>query len=200
MDVQMPEMGGFEAAAAIRQREASQGGSADRLPIVALTAHALKGDRERCLEAGMDDYVSKPVRAQELFEAIARVVGRPVAAPATQAPQLDRNELLTRVVGGDADLLREVVTVFLDSYPGMLTELEQAVNRGDAPAVQRAAHALKGAAAHFNVEAATDAAWRLEVMGRDRDLEDVKKAFTVLAEALERLRPALTRLLDDGAT
>src|SRR5207249_379337 len=106
------------------------------LPIVAMTAHAMKGDRERCLQAGMDDYVAKPVRAQELFEAMARVTGggsrsldaaEPVVLPPPPAvveTALDRTELLDRLVGGDVELLKEVVGVFLDSYPAMLAAVK----------------------------------------------------------------------------
>src|SRR5262249_28940333 len=140
MDVQMPDMGGFETTAEIRRREAERG-NGRHVPVIAMTAHAMKGDRERCLEAGMDDYVSKPVRAQELFEAIARVLvvgGKRAGDPDPAADaELDRDDLLNRLVGGDAELLKEVVGVFLDSCPAMLAELKQAVDRRDASAVQR---------------------------------------------------------------
>jgi PAS domain S-box-containing protein len=199
MDVQMPDMGGFETTAEIRRREAERG-NGRHVPVIAMTAHAMKGDRERCLAAGMDDYVSKPVRAQELFEAIARVLvvgGKRAgdAAPAADA-ELDRADLLNRLVGGDAELLKEVVGVFLDSCPTMLAELKQAVDRRDASAVQRAAHALKGAVANFGAKTASEAAQRLEVMGRDQDLGRAAEAYAALEMALERLRPALERLAE----
>src|SRR5262249_57965870 len=167
-----------------------------------MTAHAMKGDRERCLEAGMDDYVSKPVRAQELYEALDRVVppGDEGGVGPAAEDSLDRGDLLKRVVGGDEGLLKEVVQVFLDSYPGMLAEVKQAVDRRDAVALQRAAHALKGAVANFGAKVASEAAQRLETLGHDRDLADADRAYTALAEALERLRPALARLAEGSAS
>jgi PAS domain S-box-containing protein len=200
MDVQMPEMGGFEATAAIRARERDNG---QHVPIIAMTAHAMRGDRERCLGAGMDDYVGKPVRAQDLVEALARTVPsgadgapRPPAAPAPPA-DLDEADLLDRV-GGDRALLREMVRLFLDTYPPSLAEVREAVARRDAEALHRAAHTFKGMVGHFGARAAVEAALRLEVMGRDGELGDAEQAYAALAAALENLRPALARLLDEG--
>jgi two-component system sensor histidine kinase/response regulator len=208
MDVQMPEMGGLEAASAIRRREAAPGAAATghrRIPVIAMTAHAMKGDRERCLEAGMDGYVSKPIRAEELFEAIARVVpahgdapseARPLPPP-SPAEEFDRAELMDRVEG-DLGLLDSLVRVFLDSYPAMLAAVKMAVDRRDAGALHCAAHELKGAVANFACPDAVQAALRLEVMGRSEDLSGAEGAFAELKGALERLRPALGRLLQNG--
>jgi CheY-like chemotaxis protein/HPt (histidine-containing phosphotransfer) domain-containing protein len=197
MDLQMPDMGGFEATQELRAREWRTG---QHLPVIAMTAHAMKGDRERCLEAGMDDYVSKPVRAQELFEAIARVLpDEEVTAPPHPAPEvpLDRADLLDRV-GGDLALLREIVGVFLDTFPGMLAELQQAFQRRDPAALHRVAHTLKGMVGNFGARAAVEAALRLEGMGRTQDLDQVGPALAELEQALDRLRPALARLLEEG--
>ncbi len=205
MDVQMPEMGGFEATAAIRAREQETG---QHVPIVAMTAHAMKGDRERCLEAGMDDYVSKPVRAEDLFAAVARVVdggwwvvgGKDASSPSTihhPPSTFNEAELLDRV-GGDRALLREVVRLFFETYPASLAELREAAARRDGEAVHRLAHTFKGMVAHFGAQAAAEAALRLEVMGQTGDLTGAEEACTALSAALERLRPALARLLDEG--
>ncbi len=203
MDVQMPEMGGFEATALIRDREK---GTGRHVPIIAMTAHAMKGDRERCLAGGMDDYVAKPVRARELFEAIGRVVlaerparpaeasGRREAGPVTE---VNESELLEQV-GGDRALLAEMVRLFLENYPPSLAELREAVARGDAEAVHRQAHAFKGMVGHFGAQAAVEAARRLEAMGREGDLSQAEDAYAALAAAAERLRPALARLLEEG--
>ena len=125
MDVQMPEMDGFEATAAIRDRGKITGG---HLPIVAMTAHAMVGDRERCLEAGMDGYVAKPIQPSELFETIESLVGgesgRSQVAP-TPAPGndvIDEAALLSRVQG-DAQLLKELITLFRGEYPRLLMRL-----------------------------------------------------------------------------
>jgi len=196
MDVQMPDMGGFEATTLIRQREQATGG---HVPIIAMTAHAMKGDRERCLAAGMDDYVSKPVRAQDLFGAVARVAGSAPAPAADGAVggSLDEAELLDRV-GGDRALLRELVGIFLDVSPGSLAELREAIDRGDAAALYRQAHTFKGMVGHFGAAEALEAARRLESLGRDGDLSGAGEVFATLERAVERLRPALARLLDDG--
>src|SRR5262249_42087987 len=141
MDVQMPEMGGFEATAVIRAREEQTG---QRLPIIAMTAHAMKGDRERCLAAGMDGYISKPVRAAELRKAIASLdisepdlaqgVGSVVSgdgrAGSTARQAMDPVEALERV-GGDAQLLRDLAAVCLADSPRLLAELREAVAQGN---------------------------------------------------------------------
>jgi PAS domain S-box-containing protein len=214
MDVQMPDMGGFEATALIRQAERETG---RHVPIVAMTAHAMKGDRERCLAAGMDDYVAKPVRARELFDAVARAVPASSTGGSGQwavdsqdkeaasslptahcpLPPVDEADLLDRV-GGDWALLREVVRLFLDAAPGSLAGLRAAADRGDAAALHRQAHTFKGMVAHFGAAEASEAALRLEVMGREGDLGGAGAACAALERAVERLRPALARLLDEG--
>jgi PAS domain S-box-containing protein len=196
MDVQMPEMGGLEATAVIRRQEQ---GTGKHLPVVAMTAHAMKGDRERCLAAGMDGYVSKPVQAQELFDTVARLGaadGRPFPADGA-ADVLNRGELLDRV-GDDRALLREMVQAFLDSGPEMLADARRAAGRPDALALQRAAHTVKGALANLAAPAAAAAAERLEALARDGDLAPAAAACTALEDAVERLKPALARLLDEA--
>jgi PAS domain S-box-containing protein len=193
MDVQMPEMGGFEATAAIRAREKANGG---HIPIVAMTAHAMKGDRERCLEAGMDDYVSKPVRADDLFDALTRVAGeKGLPSP----PTVNETELMVRV-GGDRTLMRELVGLFLKTYPTSLAELRAAASRGDPEAVHRLAHGFGGMAGHFGAREVIEAARRLEVMGRAGNLGGAEGELAALAGAVERLRPDLDRLLGEEGT
>jgi PAS domain S-box-containing protein len=182
MDVQMPEVDGFEATAAIRAREA---GTGRHVPIIAMTAHAMKGDRERCLAAGMDGYVAKPVQPAELLQALGQF------APA--APALDRAALLARV-GGDAQLLREIAGLFLEEYPRQLAEARAAVEGGDAHRLSRAAHALKGSVANFKAEAALAAALRLETLARTADLAGAADAYAALEGELARLRPVLVAL------
>ncbi len=153
MDVQMPEMDGFEATAEVRRREAPTG---RRIPIIAMTAHAMKGDRERCLERGMDGYVSKPIQTRDLYAAIAALGPAEPAAPpeetereaAAEGALVDPAEALARV-GGDWELLRSLTEVFFDSYPAQLEQLREAVGHGDAPTVYRLAHTLVGAVGIF---------------------------------------------------
>ena len=204
MDVQMPEMDGMEATAEIRRREREKG--AGRTPIIAMTAHAMKGDRERCLAAGMDGYVSKPIQTQELFAALASVApsepsaapaapAEAPAAPAEEAPLLDQTEALGRV-GGDWDLLKSLAEVFFDSYPAQLAQLREAVGRGDAPTVYRLAHTLVGAVGIFGAKPAVETAARLERMGREGNLAGAEEAWKGLDAALTRLKPALTALTE----
>ena len=166
MDVQMPEMDGLEATRRIRGGEAGPANA--RIPIIAMTAHAMKGDRERCLAAGMDDYVSKPISPVELSAAIVRwsptdapqepaspapatasappPVAAPAVAPAAEPIRetaVDRDALLARL-GGDEALLDEVVRIFLDDVPHQLEGMDKALAAGDAPALRRLAHTLKG--------------------------------------------------------
>jgi CheY-like chemotaxis protein len=168
MDVQMPEVDGVEATAAIREKEKATGA---HIPIIAMTAHALKGDRERCLEAGMDGYVGKPIRAPELLEEIERCVPK-APAPLAElpgpvgAPQPAPGEVLDRAVllehmAGDPELLAEMVALFLQDCPQLLAALREALARGDARALKRAAHTLKGTVSNFAAPAATAAALRL---------------------------------------
>ena len=149
MDVQMPEMDGFEATQAIRAREQTNG---SRLPIVALTTHAMKEDRERCLATGMDAYLSKPIQSAELFATIEQMVSQPEQGHAPCSPRqsatsaLDAESLRSRV-GENPALLLDLVTVFQHDSQRLLQELRNGVSRRDPGVVERAAHRLKGSLA-----------------------------------------------------
>jgi PAS domain S-box-containing protein len=170
MDVQMPEMDGLAATAAVRARERGSGG---HVPIVAMTAHAMEGDRERCLAAGMDGYVSKPVEAEGLVEAVE-----------TAAGTFDPSRAVARL-GGDERLFGELLDLFLADLPPMLAEIRKAVDSSDADAIRRAAHTLKGSVANFAAPRPVEAARRLEAMGAGRDLKEARPAFLELEQALE---------------
>ena len=191
MDVQMPDMDGFEATGAIRTREKETG---KHLSIVALTAHAMKGDRERCLAAGMDAYVAKPVQPRELLEVMESLTSSPpAAAPATPeegAPVWDRAVALARVEG-DALLLAELAGLFVAESPKLLSAVLDATARGDARGLERAAHALKGSVGNFAAYAAFDAALVLELMGRQGDLTRAEEACTALKAEMRRLQSSL---------
>ena len=170
MDVQMPEMDGFEATAAIRARESATGA---HTPIVAMTAHALKGDRERCLEAGMDAYVSKPLRPQELFDVLARLVpaaGERRPAPAGPEPPPAAFDMATALerVDGDLELMTELAGLFLGECPQRMEDIRRAIGERDGPGLERAAHYFKGSVGNFGARRASEAAERLERAGRDR--------------------------------
>ncbi len=197
MDLQMPEMDGLEATAAIRAAEA---GSDRHVPIIALTARALKGDRETCLEAGADGYLAKPVRQIELVNLIDELIGgRDPGAP-TLAPEpgradaaIDDEGVLARV-GGDRDLLAELVGMFRQESPAALKDLREAIAHGDAPRLERAAHKLRGSLVAFGAGPAAQAALALETLGRqgtvnaaETPLRDLEREIGRLTRELERL-------------
>ena len=198
MDVQMPEMNGIDATKAIRAREQARGG---HVPIIALTAHAMAADRELCLRAGMDDYLTKPVSPVALTQTVERIVEhrssnpQPSGSPssASSEPILDPNAALERV-DGDRELLGEIIALFQQDIDSLLQELEQAVQAKDSEAIMRTAHRLKGSVATFAAKPATEAALRLETMGRNSDTADAASAFRTLQAELNRLLPALESL------
>ncbi len=196
MDMQMPEMDGFEATAAIRTKERA---TSEHIPIVALTAHAMKGDRERCVEAGTDTYINKPIEAKKLFETIEALVPdvrraemrTPEAEPAGEV--FDKNRLLAEW-GDDAGFLAELVDQALQDCPNLLSKLREALASGDGKAVERAAHSLRGSAANFVAKDAFQAAQALEVMGRQGDLTHAKETYAVVEGEVERVKSALATL------
>ncbi len=189
MDVQMPEVDGFEATRSIREREA---GTGRRTKIVAMTAHAMKGDRELCLAAGMDDYVSKPVQKGELARVLAWAAGAAAtAAPgADLPPALDRRTALKQL-GGDEELFAEIAGLFVADAPGLLDAIRAGVEAGDADAVKRAAHTLKGSSGCVGGTHVAAAAARLEALGAAADLSDAAAPVETLSSELTRLLGAL---------
>ncbi|MFN4258308.1 MAG: response regulator [Gemmataceae bacterium] len=199
MDVEMPEMDGLEATALIRLLERELG---RHVPIVAMTAHAMKSDQERCLAAGMDGYVSKPIQARELFAAMAAFIpteqGTPATPPSANDGLLNHAALLERV-SGDQELLKEIVTLFLDTTPQQVMKLREAVMRGDCQELQYLAHSLKGSLGFFDEEYTAHAAQQLEYCGRIGDLSQALETCDALENALQRLYSALGDLVGDEA-
>ncbi len=204
MDVQMPELDGLQATAAIRRRQRTGG---RRVPIIAMTAHALRGDRERCLEAGMDDYVSKPIRSRELFEAIERVLG-PAAlaqepseagpvATTEQTPVIDWDAAL-RSVNGDRTLLRDLAEAFLMESPQRVEEIRRALAEGDAASLRRAAHTVKGSARYFGAAEMFRHAERLEELAKNGDLAEAAPLAETLITAMQQLKAALGTLVEES--
>jgi PAS domain S-box-containing protein len=198
MDVQMPEMDGLTATRALRARERRTGG---RVPVIAMTAYAMKGDRERCLEAGMDSYISKPVHGAALLRAIAAVVPDVAPAPAAPIPipggpagdGLDREAALAEA-GGDPDLLAQLARLFLGECPKWTAALRAALVEGAPGRLHETAHVLKGGLNVFAARAAAEAAYALERMGREGDLSGAGAAWATLEQELARVRPALEDL------
>ena len=205
MDVEMPAMDGYQTTAAIREQER---GTGEHLPIVAMTAHALTGDRERCLKAGMDSYVAKPLRPHELITEVESFFGpetrlMPETATAAliregeAAPVLDSTALLARV-SGHRDVLRELIELFEADYPGLFAQLHQAATEADQEVAVRAAHTLKGMLATFSAPRATAAAARLEALAREGNLAAAEGACAAVEAEIELLRPALAALGTEG--
>ena len=168
MDIQMPVLDGLAATAAIRAQEQTQG---THVPIIAMTAHAMRGDRERCLAAGMDGYVTKPLKATDLAAAIAQL--RPaVSSPETRivTPLVDISAAL-QGVEGDQDLLVDLFEAFQQDYPKQLAELQDAIGTGNAERMAQVAHSLKGAVGYFGAQTVHTLAHRLETMGHQAELE-----------------------------
>ena len=211
MDVQMPNIDGYQATAAIRRLSGIQRA---HVPIVAITAHAMSGDRERCLAAGMDDYVPKPIDASELILTVERVAAErsdatPTSPPGRSSSQadvstkpdnknprnrscciIDRDAAVKRL-GGDQRLFDDLVRFFDEDTPGLLDEIRRGISLGDSERVTRSAHSLKGLAANFDAADATSAAARLLEIGRSRMDGQAVLALTDLEREISRLRAAL---------
>jgi len=204
MDVQMPEMDGMEATAEIRKLETrnlklknhnSTTELLNHVPIIAMTAHALKGDRERCIEAGMDDYVSKPIQPDKLLEAIKRHIsastpGKPKATDSTASDEkdvFDRAELLERV-GGDEELCVELLDTFVQDIPARLEELKQALADNDSTLLRQQAHAIKGASANIGAHALREVSFEVEKAGKDRKMDRALPLVGKLERELEKFR------------
>jgi two-component system sensor histidine kinase/response regulator len=190
--MQMPEMDGLEATAAIRRAEL---GTGRHLPIIALTANAMKGDREACLAAGADGYLSKPLNASELVPLIESLMGPP--APSPEQP-FDIHELSERVEG-DQDLILDLVRLFREQSPHSMAEIRRCAAAGDSAGLQRAAHSFKGACANLGARPAMRAASGLEEMGREAKLDGVVAQLAELEREASRLEQALAGVIEAPA-
>ena len=198
MDIHMPNMGGFEATQKLRERERTRGG---HLPVIALTALAMKGDREKCVAAGMDAYVTKPFVATELLKTIGHVLP-PRVAGTTQAPvpspaaaeNIDYARL-SQNMDDDPEVLQEVVGAFLRNQPAQMRSIQEALDRGDMETLAREAHTLKGLLLTFAARPAAELAIRLELRARTNDAKGAAEALKQLRDELLGLIPALSELL-----
>jgi CheY-like chemotaxis protein len=184
MDVQMPEMDGFEATRILRAQEAQAG---RHVPVIGLTAHAMKGDREMCLEAGMDDYLAKPVDPESLYAAIERCV----AGHGRLVPAADLADLL-QGIHEDRTLLAMLVNTFLKDLPPKMEHLRDAVRREDALGVRETAHALKGMLLIFRAQPALTMVAELEERGRKSRFDSAAALLRELDAELERLAALLS--------
>ena len=205
MDLQMPEMGGLDATRRIRGAERMTG---KHVPIIALTASALKGDRNRCLHAGMDEYISKPIRSIELLEAIQRLTGKTsMEGDSKTLDAMDgKNEDLPvfdaraamEGVDGDLALLQEIAELFLEDLPETLSELRRAAEERDMVAVDRLAHKLKGSVGNLGALAAHDAAVLVERLGKEKRIDEIPAAAAKLLGEIDKLTVVLGKVVREG--
>jgi signal transduction histidine kinase/CheY-like chemotaxis protein len=198
MDVQMPEMDGLAATAAIRAEEQAAG---KHIPIIALTAHAIMGDRERCLAAGMNGYVAKPLRPEELLAVMTELlVGPPTKGVGPSQPDaepaIDLEAALARVEG-DRELLRKMAEIFAGQSRPLLDSIKAAVAAQDGPALERAAHKLKGSVGNFGAAAVVETAQQLENQGRNADWSHTAEACARLETQLQALNNALGQFIEE---
>ena len=224
MDVQMPELDGLAAAREIRKREAGMRNSecargnkiqedsdlksdiqnlksdTRRLPIIAMTAHAIRGDRERCLEAGMDEYVSKPIDSDKLFEAIETLTRKSgeSAELVDQALSVDK-KLLLEAFDGDWSFLKEIVEVFLSDYPRLMDDLRRANSQHDSDLLMRSAHSLKGMLKNFQAESSAEVAYEIEKKGKAENFEGVQTDIEGLADQIAAVGRTLRDIIAQQA-
>ncbi|HEY0701496.1 MAG TPA: response regulator [Candidatus Acidoferrales bacterium] len=195
MDVQMPEMGGLEATAAIRELEKTTGG---HVPIVAMTAHAMQGDRQKCLDAGMDGYLTKPLEPKTFLRTVEEIVVQPDklsaaetdASAAAPEEQLDVAALMERF-SGNKKLLRTIVGTFREDCPKMMARIRNGLNAHDAALLADGAHALKGSVGNFGPSAALETAREMEKNGRQGKLDGAWELYATLEDEIALLLPAL---------
>ena len=186
MDVLMPKMNGLEATRAIRESEKESG---QHTPVIGITAYDSKGDRNKCLAAGMDYCLAKPINTKELCNAIESFLfhNRDIQEieELHSNPSVDFNEALL-MVGGDRELLREAIELFLEDSRGHLENLAEAVKRQDGEAIERLVHGLRGALSTFGANAAHDLAYRLETMARKHELRGAQGVLRQLKMEIQR--------------
>ncbi len=189
MDIQMPEMNGWEATQAIRDKEKLTGG---HIPIVAMTAHAMKGDEQRCRSAGMDAYLTKPIRTQELMTLLDEIGGRKAGPPTTDIPSkkstadaIDLEATLERL-DGDSSLFQELAQLFKEDCPRIVEGMRHAIVLHDAKSLEGCAHTLKGSSANLGALAVSQAAGEIERLAHTGSIESTSVEFRLLQEELER--------------
>ena len=196
MDCQMPEMDGFETTQSIREGERKNG---NHVPIIALTANAMQGDRERCLNAGMDGYIAKPIRAADLEEVIDKLIlenekNMNMSSPDFSLPDVFDLQAALERVEGDRELLNELAGLFVEDSAQLMKEIQQSIDACDSKSLERAAHKLKGSVGNFCSQKGYETTLQLEAVARNGDLKAAEVAFNHLELVIGKLRDELTQL------
>jgi two-component system sensor histidine kinase/response regulator len=201
MDCQMPEMDGYEATGEIRKRSSKV--LNHEVPIIAITANAMRSDREKCLQAGMDDYLPKPIYPKELSDMLEKWIPKHYASQQDKVavtdikPEqniFDKADLLDRLMG-DEELAKQILGEFLEDVPRKFVALKQALDNGDAPSVQHQAHSIKGESANVGGNALRQTAFEIEKAGKAGDLVTVKARLTELEAQFDQLKEAMHRMM-----
>ena len=203
MDIQMPNMDGFEATQSIRKKEKKSG---SHIPIIAMTAHAMKGDKDRCLNAGMDGYLAKPIQSRELIQTIHGFVASKKTDSIAEEKSPDLNvemdsvinkKMILERIDGDTDILREIIGLYFEEISGLMQAIEDAIAGKEEYVLERSAHTLKGMVSNFAAPAAVSAALALEVIGREKAIDKAPPAYELLKVEISRLSAALTKLKEE---
>jgi two-component system sensor histidine kinase/response regulator len=215
MDVQMPEMDGFEATRKIENRSRAKQtlltnhqSSIHSIPIVAMTAHAMRGDREKCIEAGMDDYVSKPIKPEALFCVIDKVVRKsqskktqkriqPSQNSKTYSPKTFDLSVAMKAVLGDEILFREIAEMFIKNCDDSIAKIKKGIAGNDACILKREAHSLKGAIGNFSAKEAYEVAYHLEKLGEQSEMATAKEKVSNLESVLNELTSEMKIVLQE---
>ena len=202
MDVNMPEMNGFVTTSTIRERESKL--SQPRIPIIALTAHALKGDRENCLKAGMDAYVSKPIQRNVLKEAIRNMTGSsganiPLTISKNNKDVFDSDAYIERLEG-DTELINEIADMFLQESPSLVTGLGKVVSDHDPSAIEHHAHEIKGWVGNLSASRCFEIAQTMENMGHSGNLEGIEELYNTITNEIENLNKELKLFIEKYRT
>ncbi len=199
MDIQMPKMDGIKTTLKIRADEQQSG---KHIPIIALTAHAMDNDKNACMEAGMDGYITKPIDAKELFKAIEHSkhledeMSYSKAVENIEAlPVMDKNVALNRL-DGNLSILKELAALFIDHVAKDIDAIKSAIGSKDGQKLSYTAHTLKGSASTFEAPRVYQAIQKLEIMGQNDDFSDTDRVFAVLEKELEQLKAALVDLIN----
>jgi PAS domain S-box-containing protein len=191
MDVHMPIMDGFQATKTIREKEMATN---KHIPIIAMTAIAMKGDRQRCLDAGMDEYVSKPIYRDELLRTINNVMKNYPSFVSDPNKEVMDVSLALAGLQGNNKLLKDIAAMFLNELPNYLSAIQEAVQQGDSYKLERASHTFKGAVGNFAAKSTFAAVYAIEMIGKSGDMTGVETAINQLMKEIERLNPMLEKI------